>query len=114
MKAHKGRKQPILLSSDCSGNCGNCGQFFGVKVSYKFFGIIEIVILDQINSNLIQDTTNRSTQGKRQTSSARIVKTVREEDCHFKLEESISEIFRRMRAVSAKVLSIMDPHPMYI
>ena len=33
IKAHKGKKQPILHSSEKTANCGHCGQFYAVKVS---------------------------------------------------------------------------------
>jgi hypothetical protein len=35
-RAHKGRKQPILHSSENTANCGHCGQFYAVKVSTSF------------------------------------------------------------------------------
>lgn len=31
MRPHRGRKQPILHSSENTANCGHCGQFYAVK-----------------------------------------------------------------------------------
>lgn len=42
------------------------------------------------------------------------MKTVRERAATFKLDEPISELFSRMRAVSKKVLVTLDPHPHYL
>ena len=36
MRAHKGKKQPILHSSENTANCGHCGQFYAIKVSTFF------------------------------------------------------------------------------
>jgi hypothetical protein len=47
-------------------------------------------------------------------SSARILKTVREDDCQFKLEQPINEILSRMREISLKILKDMKPHPHYL
>ena len=33
MRSAGGVKQPILLSSDSTANCGQCGQFFAIRVS---------------------------------------------------------------------------------
>jgi hypothetical protein len=44
----------------------------------------------------------------------KIVRTVREESCVFKLEEPVAEIFKRMRKVQKKVLDDMVAHPHYL
>ena len=36
VRAHRGKRQPIIQSSDNTANCGQCGQFYGVKVSSIF------------------------------------------------------------------------------
>lgn len=90
----RGKKQPILHSSENTANCGHCGQFYAVK--------------DAQYSHV-------SASGKKQiTSQAKIVKTIRERGSTFKLDEPISELFSRMRNVSKKVLASLDPHPHYM
>lgn len=32
VRAHLGCKQPILQSTDLTANCGQCGQFYAIKV----------------------------------------------------------------------------------
>lgn len=43
-----------------------------------------------------------------------IIKTVREKDINFKLDEPVAEIFNRMRQVSLKVIENLQPHPFYL
>jgi len=43
-----------------------------------------------------------------------MVKTVREKDITFKLDEPISELFSQMRKVSQKAIEGMNPHPYYL
>jgi hypothetical protein len=40
IRAHRGKKQPILHSSENTANCGHCGQFYAVKVSTEFWASI--------------------------------------------------------------------------
>lgn len=94
IRAHRGRKQPILHSSENTANCGHCGQFYAVKDTQY---------------------THISASGRKQIASqAKIIKTVRERGSVFKLDEPISELFNRMREVSKKVLATLDPHPHYL
>ena len=34
IRADRGKKQPILLCSENTANCGMCGQFYAIKVSF--------------------------------------------------------------------------------
>jgi len=43
-----------------------------------------------------------------------IVKTIRERGVTFKLDEPLSEIFRRMRDMSNTLLKDLKPHPCYL
>ena len=121
MKPFRGKKQPILHSSENTANCGHCGQFYAVKVRCPiisgfptFFCRISFLL---ILSYCYQDAqyTHVSASGQKQiTSQAKIVKTIRERGSTFKLDEPISELFSRMRNVSKKVLASLDPHPHYM
>jgi len=51
---------------------------------------------------------------KQISNQARILKTVREENCQFKLEQPVNEIFQRMRGVSLSVIKSLKPHPHYL
>ncbi len=43
-----------------------------------------------------------------------IIKTVREKETTFKLDEPITELFKQMRLVSQKVIENLQPHPYYL
>jgi len=59
--------------------------------------------------------SNISASGKKQIAShALIIKTVREKDIVFKLDDPVSEVFSRMRKVSQEVLKTLVPHPYYL
>jgi len=36
VRAYRGKRQPIIQSSENTANCGQCGQFYGVKVSINY------------------------------------------------------------------------------
>ena len=57
-----------------------------------------------------------SASGRKQFASIkpRIVQTIREKGVTFKLDEPLSEIFRRMREMSNTLLKDLKPHSCYL
>jgi hypothetical protein len=56
-----------------------------------------------------------SASGKKQIANqAQIVKTIREKDLIYKLDDPIPDIFKRMREVSKKIIENMQPNPYYL
>ena len=79
----------MLQSSECTANCGHCGQFYAVKES-------------------------KVGPGNQSGSQLEIVKAVRANSATFKLDQPMAEIFARMRAVSEQYLSALQPNSFYL
>ena len=97
----RGAKQPILMSSESTANCGQCGQFFAIKVSIE----------NKIDQFLQESVIGSAQQGG---SHLDIIRTVREKGTVFKLDQPINEIFDRMRKVSKEYLEILKPNSFYL
>lgn len=84
-----------MLCNENKANCSNCGQFYGV---------LQVRNYSDTNISFLQDSRKTT----------KLIKTYREANLICKLNEPVSEIFKRMRAVSDKTRKLINPSVFYL